>query len=181
MLHADDSEQLPARTWLVVSKISIAHGVPLTLTLDCASSNTVEPAARIPWSALSVTVGLSGTRRTGAPPARPAIGATILSEQAPGAPMSGLAPSVGQADKPLGTAAVPRWAAATIRLHAAPAPELGHWDAPFGTMIFSVSLSPASTGSAESHAAPAALHAMPFTSEPAIAAADGWLIEAVDM
>src|SRR6266550_6493728 len=119
--------QAPTRLRLVTSKISIAQGVPVTLGVAFATNRVVVPDASTELSALNVTVGSTGWRRTGAPPAVIAGAASVL--QAPGA-STGLSPSAGQAARPAGTAEMPACGAAAACVHAAPAPEFGQGAAP---------------------------------------------------
>src|SRR2546423_3961446 len=96
--------QAPTRLRSVTSKISMAQGVPVTLGVDFATSSVVAPDASTELSALKVTVGMVGWRRTGAPPAVIVREGSVL--HAPGA-STGLSPSRGQAARPVGTAELP--------------------------------------------------------------------------
>src|SRR5215472_12390921 len=137
--HTVDWVHAPTSTLPVMSKISTAHGVPVMLMFDRASSSAVEPAARILLSAESVTVGLLGFSR-GAPSAMPGIGSGGASEHAPGAARAGLLGSAGHAVAPAGSTGVPACEAAAARPHEAPGPEFGHCEEPLGTSIRSTCL-----------------------------------------
>ena len=100
-----DCVQAPTRLRSATSKISIAQGVPVTLDVDLATSSVVAPEASVELSALNVTAGTMGWRRTGEPPAVIA-GEEASALQAPGA-STGLSASVGQGERPVGTAELP--------------------------------------------------------------------------
>src|SRR5712691_6236509 len=68
-VHMAACMHAPTRLRSVTSKISIAHGVPVTLGVDFATSNVVAPDASTELSALNLTVGTVGWTRSDAPPA----------------------------------------------------------------------------------------------------------------
>src|SRR6266436_7529209 len=109
----------PTRLRLVTSKISIAHGVPVTLGVDFATSSVVAPDASTELSALNLTVGTMGWTCSDAPPAVTTGSRSV--PQAPGASTC-LSPSAAQAGRPVGTAELPARGTAAACVHAAPSP-----------------------------------------------------------
>src|SRR6266699_1460933 len=103
-VHMAACVHAPTRLRSVTSKISIAHGVPVTLGVDFATSNVVAPDASTELSALNLPVGTVGWTRSDAPPA--VITGSTSVPQAPGANTS-LSPSAAQAVRPVGTAELP--------------------------------------------------------------------------
>src|SRR6266705_6892823 len=135
------------RVPVVLSKISIASRVPVTVALAVATSSVVWPAGTEAWLAARLTrwkaksltpsdsagtLGCTGVEptRVGSSPGEAFGGSSRVSSHAAGAATPDFSASVAQAPRPAGSVATPGPIEIGTVPQLAPAPEAGHCLAP---------------------------------------------------